>query len=107
VTLNYGVSWFLATVPEPQKWARKLPHSFDPATGLLTYAALDQVDPRILSFDGNNLAPRFGVAWSPRFLPRTVIRAGAGIYYADSALIEQQFAMVAPPFTTTLSLTQP
>jgi hypothetical protein len=106
LTLNYGVSWFLATVPEPQKWARKLPHSFDPATGLLTYAALDQVDPRILSFDGNNLAPRFGVAWSPRFLPRTVIRAGAGIYYADSALIEQQFAMVAPPFNTTLSITQ-
>ena len=107
LTLNYGVSWFLATVPEPQNWARRLPHSFDPSTGLLTYAALGQVDPKILSFDKNNLAPRFGLAWSPSFLPHTVIRSGAGIYYADSALIEMQFSMSAPPFNTTLTITQP
>ena len=107
LTLNYGVSWFLATIPNPQNWARKLPHSFDPSTGLLTYAALGQVDPQILSFDSNNLAPRFGLAWSPSFLPHTVIRSGAGIYYADSALIEMQFSMSSPPFNTTLTITQP
>jgi Carboxypeptidase regulatory-like domain len=106
LTINYGISWFLATPADPQKWARQLPHSIDPNTGLLTYAALNQVDPRIVSFDKNNLAPRLGIAWSPSFLPHTVIRAGAGFYYADSALIEMQFAMVAPPFNTTLSVTQ-
>jgi len=107
LTLNYGISWFLATPPDPQNWARKLPHSIDPATGLLTYAALNQLDPKVISFDRNNVAPRLGFAWSPRFLPHTVIRGGAGFYYADSALIEMQFAMVAPPFNTTLSITQP
>ena len=79
----------------------ELPHSFDPSTGLLTYAALGQVDPQILSLDANNLAPRFGLAWSPSFLPHTVIRSGAGIYYADSALIEMQFSMSSPPFNST------
>jgi len=107
LTFNFGGSWFLATVPDPQKWARNLVHSFDPSTGLLTYAALGQIDPKILSFDGNNFAPRFGLAWSPPFLPRTVIRAGAGAYYADSALIEMQFGIVAPPFNTTLTINQP
>jgi hypothetical protein len=107
LTINYGISWFLATVPDPQGWARQLPHSIDPATGLLTYAALKQIDPKVVSFDGNNLAPRLGFAWSPAFLPHTVIRGGAGVYYADSALIEMQFAMVAPPFTNPLSITQP
>jgi hypothetical protein len=106
LTLNYGLSWFLATIPEPQKWARNYAHSFDRSTGLLTYAGLGQIDPKILSFDPKDLAPRFGIAWSPSKLRNTVIRAGAGIYYADSALIEMQFGMVAPPFSNTLAVTQ-
>ena len=106
LTLNYGLSWFLSTIPDPQKWARNNVHSFNNSTGLLTYAALGQIDPKILQFDGKDLAPRFGLAWSPAFLPNTVIRAGAGVYYADSALIEMQFGMVAPPFTNPLSITE-
>ncbi len=35
--------------------------------------------------DRNNLAPRFGIAWSPRDC-RTVVRAGYGIYYDQSPL---------------------
>ena len=30
LTLNYGVSWFLDTPPQPQAWARDLVHSLDP-----------------------------------------------------------------------------
>ena len=106
LTLNYGLMWFLPTIPNPQKWARDYVHSFDPTSGLLTYAALGQVNPQILKFDAKYLAPRFGLAWSPSMLRNTVIRAGAGIYYADSALIEMQFGMVAPPFSNTLAITQ-
>ncbi|HKA00456.1 MAG TPA: hypothetical protein VKE70_28285, partial [Candidatus Solibacter sp.] len=32
--------------------------------------------------DYNNVSPRFGVAWSAS--PRTVVRAGAGVYYAST-----------------------
>ena len=40
-------------------------------------------------------------------LKNTVIRAGAGSFYSDTKLIEAQFAMVAPPFNTPLTITNP
>ncbi|MBI3697069.1 MAG: TonB-dependent receptor [Acidobacteria bacterium] len=107
LTLNYGISWFLATIPDPQGRARQFVHGFHEQTGLLTYAALRQLDPRVLPMDKNNLTPRLGLAWRPSFLPNTVIRAAAGMYYSDSALIEMQFAMVAPPFNTPFQLFNP
>ena len=42
LTVNYGVSWFLETPPDAQGWARDLVHSFNPDTGLVTYAGLKQ-----------------------------------------------------------------
>lgn len=41
--------------------------------------------------DGNNLAPRLGVAWSPFKNGRTTIRAGGGIFYSwlDAQVFEQ------------------
>lgn len=104
LTLNLGLSWYLSTVPDPQGAARQYVHGFERQTGLLTYAALGQISPKVLSFDGNNFTPRLGLAWQPRFLPNTVIRAGAGTYYYNAALSEAQFAMVAPPFNTPLQL---
>ncbi|MBS1855276.1 MAG: hypothetical protein JST11_07920, partial [Acidobacteria bacterium] len=104
LTLNFGLSWYLSTVPDPQGAGRRYVHGFDPQTGLLTYAALNQVSPKVTSFDGNNLTPRLGIAWQPGFLKGTVIRAGAGTYYYNAALSEAQFAMVAPPFNTPLQL---
>ena len=83
LTLNYGVSWFLEVPPTPQSWARNDVHGFDTRTGLLTYAALGQIDPQIIATDWKNLSPRAGLAWKPAFLKSTVFRAGAGIYYSE------------------------
>lgn len=104
LTVNYGVSWFLATIPNPQGRARGIVHGFNEQTGLLEYAALGQIDPQVLATDKNNFTPRLGIAWKPPFLKNTVVRAGAGMYFSDSALIEMQFAMVAPPFNTPVQL---
>jgi hypothetical protein len=82
LTLNYGLSWFLETPPNPQGWARNYVHGFDPATGLVTYAALGQINPQAVATDRNNLSPRLGLAWKPARLKATVIRAGGGIYYS-------------------------
>jgi hypothetical protein len=40
------------------------------------------MDPKVFATDGNNIAPRFGVAWNPPSSRNTVVRAGAGIYYS-------------------------
>lgn len=100
LTLNWGISWFKDTIPNPRGSAADYPHGFDPATGLLEFAVLGQVDPRVIEPDSNNIAPRFGIAWQVD--DKTVLRAGGGVYFSDMQLIELQFAAVGPPFTNSV-----
>lgn len=102
LTVNWGLSWFKDTIPNPQGFARDLPHGFDVETGLLTFAVLGEVDPKVIQPDNNNFAPRLGFAW--QLGKDTVVRAGAGVYYSDQQLIELQFASVGPPFTRGIEL---
>lgn len=101
-TLNYGLSWFKDTIPEPQGFARSWPHGFDLETGLLRFAALGEVSPKVIKPDNNNVVPRLGLAW--QIGSKTVFRAGAGVYSSDSQLIELQFAMVGPPFNDSVDI---
>jgi hypothetical protein len=82
LTLNYGLSWYVETPPEPQGQAKDAIHGFDSRTGLLIYAGLGQMNPQPFATDRNNFAPRVGLAWKPDFLKSTVIRAAAGVYYS-------------------------
>ena len=100
LTLNWGISWFKDTIPNPQGSAADYPHGFDPATGLLEFAVLGQVDPRVIEPDSDNIAPRVGIAW--QLDNKTVLRAGAGVYFSDMQLIELQFSAVGPPFTNSV-----
>ena len=105
LTINWGLSWYHSTVPNPQGADAKIPHAFNFQTGLLEYAALGEVSPQVIKPDYKNWTPRFGIAWQPSFLKNTVVRAGIGVYYETGALIESQFDMVAPPFQPSLSIT--
>jgi hypothetical protein len=96
LTLNYGLSWFLDTPPAPQGWASKLVHSFNPATGLITYAGLGQNSSRIAETDKNDFAPRLGLAWQPGINGNTVIRLGAGIYYSEFPWIFGATSVISP-----------
>jgi hypothetical protein len=96
LTLNYGLSWFLETPPDPQSSARALVHSFDLGTGLVRYAGLGQISSQIMGTDRNNFAPRLGLAWKPGFSGSTVIRAGAGIYYSEFPWIFAAFPLGSP-----------
>ena len=100
LTINWGISWFKDTIPNPHGRAADFPHGFDPATGLLEFAVLGEVDPRVIEPDSDNFAPRFGVAW--QLDDKTVVRAGAGAYFSDMQLIELQFSAVGPPFTNSV-----
>lgn len=104
-TLNYGLSWFKSTQPNPQGQYNTWPHGFDYATGLLTYAALGQISSEVVKPDNLDFTPRFGFAWQPDFLPHTVIRSGFGLYYADLQLGVLQFAVLAPPYSNAYTLT--
>lgn len=96
LTLNYGISWFLETAPHPQGWARAVVHSFDPVTGLVTYAGLGQISSQTMQTDRNNFAPRLGVAWRPSFSQTTVIRAGAGVYYSEFPWLFATYPITSP-----------
>jgi hypothetical protein len=96
LTVNLGLSWYLATPPNPSGNDWKYPHAFDFKTGKVTYAALKQISPQIYSIDRNNFSPRAGIAWQPEFLAGTVIRVGAGIYYPPQRALYELFGITAP-----------
>src|SRR5262249_40144354 len=50
--------------------------------GALAFVGIDGVPRYQSNYDRNNFAPRLGLSWSP--FPRTVIRAGGGIFYAPT-----------------------
>jgi hypothetical protein len=75
LTVNLGIRYELQTIFTE---SNNLMGNFDPAQGLV------QVGKQIKSpikGDHNNFAPRVGVAWDMFGNGKTVLRAGAGIYY--------------------------
>ena len=77
ITINLGLRYELTTVFTEQN---NLVGNFDPTQGLV------QVGKQISSpFNGDHkdFAPRVGVAWDMFGSGRTVLRAGAGIYYEE------------------------
>jgi hypothetical protein len=73
LTLNLGVRYDVEVFSTP---SMKNPSPVLAAAG---------IDTSIIPVDRNNVAPRLGVAWSPRSTPRLVVRAGYGIFYGRTA----------------------
>jgi hypothetical protein len=69
LTLNLGLRYDVQHVPAPPQ-----PNTQTPLLQLYTST---------LNIDKNNLAPRIGLAWS--VTPKTVVRAGYGIFYAKTS----------------------
>jgi hypothetical protein len=108
LTLNYGVSWFMETPPDPRGWGRTAAHGFNTSTGLLVFSSLGQLDPKVAATDHNNVAPRFGVAWKPGSSNNTVVRAGAGIYYFNMPWVLELYPLaLGSPSSTGIGFTNP
>jgi hypothetical protein len=48
--------------------------------------------------DYTNFGPRIGLAWMPKGMPGTVVRAGYGIYYDQSSLAPGEGLYFSPPY---------
>ncbi len=70
---------------------------FDPVTGMLAQVGTGGVPRAGYKSDGNNVAPRVGIAWSPG-RGDTVVRAGYGIYYDQWAMAPGEGLYFSAPF---------
>jgi hypothetical protein len=86
LSLNYGLRWdYYGVIQEKNNlFANYVVSSFDPATDIGT-GALTQVGSnglsRLYEPDYKNFSPRASVAWDVTGKSRTVVRAGAGLFY--------------------------
>lgn len=99
LTLNYGLAYYLTTPPNPVGPDKNFISAFDFKTGHFIYAALGQISPQVYPTSHYNFAPRVGLAWQPRFISKTVMRAGWGIYYATPYQLVLASAITNPGVT--------
>jgi hypothetical protein len=77
-TVNYGLRWELYT-PTTEKYNQE--SSFSPLTGGMIQAGQNGIGSNLWNPRYRNFAPRLGLSWQPFGDGKTVIHAGAGIFY--------------------------
>jgi hypothetical protein len=94
LVLSAGMRYEYAVPPFD---ARNRANVYDPLAGALVPVGRNGFPRGGYHPDGNNFAPRFGIAWSPRE-NRTILRAGYGIYYDQSPLAPGEGLYFSAPY---------
>jgi hypothetical protein len=84
------------------------PRALNPATDTLGYVVNSQsgaVRNGVVDPDWHDFAPRFGFAYSPKFLKNTVVRSSYGIFWASDVWNQLQFLVEGPPFYSSQTIT--
>jgi hypothetical protein len=95
LTLSAGLRYELNTPPVD---AEDRANVYDPATRALTRVGTNNVPRGGFDADKNNFAPRVGLAWTLDQEQNTVLRAGYGVYYDQSALAPGEALYFNAPF---------
>ncbi len=93
LTANLALAWYGSTPPNPVGNNKNFIHGFNFNTGLLTFAALGQMNPEIYPMTMTNWAPRAGFSY--QIDSKTVIRGGGGLYYTTQELVNVQYSVVS------------
>jgi len=95
LTLTAGVRYERFSPPvDPDDRA----NVYDPATGSLVQVGTNGVPRGGFETDTNNIAPRFGVSWTPTSSGHTLVRGSYGLYYSQSALAPGEALYFSPPY---------
>ncbi len=95
LTLTAGVRYERFSPPvDPDDRA----NVYDPATGSLVQVGTNGVPRGGFETDTNNIAPRFGVSWTPASSGHTLVRGSYGLYYSQSALAPGEALYFSPPY---------
>ena len=110
LTVNIGLRYEWST-PYTERYNRSTFADFTDSTGVTVpglgtlkgVTLFPTAGNRTIPIDRNNFAPRLGVAYS--WDPKTVIRAGGGMYYG--ANMQTNFQYTGPAYFKNASLTSP
>jgi Carboxypeptidase regulatory-like domain/TonB dependent receptor-like, beta-barrel len=95
LTLSMGVRYEYNT---PAVDAQDRANVYDPATQALVAVGKNGFPRSGYEADRNNFAPRVGLAWTPGSQKSTVLRAGYGLYYDQSALAPGEGLYFSAPY---------
>lgn len=95
VTVNAGVRYEFISPPVDRDDRANL---YDVNTGTLVQVGTAGMPRAGSEADTSNIAPRVGVSWTPRAAGSTVVRAGYGLYYSQSALAPGEALYFSPPY---------
>jgi len=95
LTLTFGARW---EYNSPAVDASNRANLYNPATGALVPVGQNGFPRAGYNADYSNVAPSFGIAWSPAGHSSTVIRAAYGIHYDQSSLAPSEGLYFSAPY---------